>query len=69
MAIITLAHNLRLRVVAEGVETEEQLRFLHLLRCDEIQGFIFKKPLAADALEPLLVVHPSRTLAHAALSA
>lgn len=54
MAIITLAHNLRLRVVAEGVETEEQWRFLHLLRCDEIQGFVFSKPLPPDALERLL---------------
>lgn len=69
MAIITLAHNLRLRVVAEGVETEEQLRFLRLLRCDEIQGFIFKKPLPAHALERLLVRHPSHHLAHAALTA
>lgn len=55
MAIITLAHNLRLRVVAEGVETEEQWRFLHLLRCDEIQGFVFSKPLPPDDLERLLV--------------
>jgi diguanylate cyclase (GGDEF)-like protein len=54
MAIITLAHNLRLRVVAEGVETDEQWRFLHLLRCDEIQGFAFSKPLAPDDLERLL---------------
>jgi len=60
MAIITLAHNLRLRVVAEGVETQEQWRFLHLLRCDEIQGFVFSKPLLPDALERLLESHQSQ---------
>jgi diguanylate cyclase (GGDEF)-like protein len=43
MAIITLAHNLRLKVMAEGVETEDQLRFLHLLKCDEGQGYLFGK--------------------------
>ena len=54
MAIITLAHNLRLKVVAEGVENEEQLRFLHLLRCDEIQGFLFSKPLPACDFKQLV---------------
>ena len=53
MAIITLSHNLRLKVVAEGVETEDQLRFLQLLRCDEIQGYFFSKPLPADTLVSL----------------
>ncbi len=67
MAIITLAHNLRLRVVAEGVETEEQWRFLHLLRCDEIQGFVFSKPLPPDALERLLVSRQSPTVGNQAL--
>jgi diguanylate cyclase (GGDEF)-like protein len=54
MTVITLGHNLRLKVVAEGVETEEQLRFLHLLRCDEIQGYLFSRPVPADELAELL---------------
>lgn len=54
MAIITLAHNLRLKVIAEGVETEEQLRFMRLLRCDEIQGYFFSKPLPANEFSNLL---------------
>lgn len=53
MAIITLAHNLRLRVIAEGVETAEQLRFLQLLRCDEIQGYLFSRPRPAAELVEL----------------
>lgn len=54
MTIITLAHNLRLNVVAEGVETEEQLRLLQRLQCDEIQGYFFSKPLDREALTQLL---------------
>jgi EAL domain-containing protein (putative c-di-GMP-specific phosphodiesterase class I) len=60
MAIITLAHNLRLQVVAEGVETEEQLRFLRLLRCDEAQGYFLGKPLSAAELEELLELQPGK---------
>jgi diguanylate cyclase (GGDEF)-like protein len=61
MAIITLAHNLRLKVIAEGVETEEQLRFLHLLRCDEWQGYLFSRPVPVEAFEELLLQeqHPA----------
>ncbi|MCA1633143.1 MAG: EAL domain-containing protein [Acidobacteria bacterium] len=51
MAIIGLAHNLKMKVIAEGVETEEQLAFLRLLRCDEIQGFLCSQPLAAAAFK------------------
>lgn len=53
-AIIKLAHNLRLKVVAEGVETEEQLRFLRRLGCDEWQGYLCSEPLPAEAFEELL---------------
>jgi EAL domain-containing protein (putative c-di-GMP-specific phosphodiesterase class I)/FixJ family two-component response regulator len=55
MAIVTLAHNLRLRVIAEGVETEEQLNFLRLLRCDQGQGYLFDKPAPAELIKPLTV--------------
>ncbi|CAL1241764.1 EAL domain-containing protein [Candidatus Methylocalor cossyra] len=47
-SIISLAHTLNLKVAAEGVETSEQLKFLRLLRCDEIQGYLFSPPVPAD---------------------
>jgi EAL domain-containing protein (putative c-di-GMP-specific phosphodiesterase class I) len=49
--IINLAHALRLKVVAEGVETEEQSRFLRLLGCDEMQGFLFSAALPGELFE------------------
>ncbi|WP_343575737.1 EAL domain-containing protein [Pseudomonas sp.] len=53
-AIIAMAHSLELKVVAEGVEQAEQLRFLRAHHCDEIQGFLISPPLAAgDCLELL----------------
>jgi diguanylate cyclase (GGDEF)-like protein/PAS domain S-box-containing protein len=50
-SIINLAHTLGLKVVAEGVETEEQSRLLSLLNCDEIQGFLFSKALTRAEFE------------------
>ena len=53
-AVIELAHNLSMTTVAEGVETPEVLDILHSLGCDEVQGFLFARPQAAAALEPML---------------
>jgi diguanylate cyclase (GGDEF)-like protein/PAS domain S-box-containing protein len=52
--IISLAHSLRLKVVAEGVETESQAATLHLLRCDAMQGYLVSKPVPVEALTALL---------------
>lgn len=53
-AIISLAQALHLNVVAEGVESEEQARLLHLLRCDQMQGYLFSPPVDKDKVEMLL---------------
>ncbi|MEO8004311.1 MAG: EAL domain-containing protein [Betaproteobacteria bacterium] len=49
--IIGLAHSLKLKVVAEGVETDEQARLLRLLNCDEMQGFLFSRPIPREVFE------------------
>ncbi len=59
--LITLAHNLHLRVVAEGVETENQLGLLHQQGCDEIQGFIYSQALSPDDFRKAMQAHdPTR---------
>ena len=58
--IISLAHSLNIRVVAEGVETIEQAKLLHLLRCDEIQGFLFSPAVPAEQIEEFL--HEKKSL-------
>ena len=52
--IITLANNLGLKVIAEGVETQEQLTYLLLSQCDQIQGYYFSKPVGAEEFEEML---------------
>lgn len=54
-AIITMAHSLRLRVVAEGVETQPQLEQLRAMGCDIIQGYLISKPVPAAEMETLLL--------------
>ncbi len=53
-SVIALAHRMRLKVIAEGVETEAQLGYLRQNGCDEMQGFFFSKPLPPEAFAELL---------------
>src|SRR6185503_2296932 len=59
-AIISLGHALNLKVIAEGVETDAQLRFLAKHHCDEVQGFYFGEPVAPEAFAKLLAKSRSR---------
>jgi len=53
-ALIELAHELKLRVIAEGVEREEQVAFLKDAGCDYVQGFLYSKPMTAEKFDALL---------------
>jgi EAL domain-containing protein (putative c-di-GMP-specific phosphodiesterase class I) len=55
IAIIRMGHSLGLRVVAEGVETAEQLAFVRAQDCDEAQGFLFGRPMLAEEFGALLL--------------
>src|SRR6185503_5473716 len=60
-AIIDMGKNLNLRVIAEGVEDTSQLEFLRDHRCDEIQGYLFSKPLVAGKIEEMLSNQKARS--------
>ena len=61
-AIIAMGQSLQLNVIAEGVETEEQLALIRSLKCDELQGYLFSKPVASEDATALLVEGASMTL-------
>lgn len=59
-SMIVMAHNLGFDVVAEGVETPDQAAFLHAKRCDEVQGYLYSKPLPAEDFESFLIGYSPR---------
>lgn len=58
-AIIALGHNLKLDIIGEGVESEEMLRYLKQHGCDQVQGFLFSKPLPASEFAQWHRQHPT----------
>lgn len=60
--IVSLAHQLGIRAIAEGIENQEQWLELHRLQCDEGQGYLFAKPLAVDRVRQMLLEVPSQWL-------
>lgn len=59
--IISLARALDLKVIAEGVESEEQAKLLRLLKCDELQGYLFSKPLPPSQIQDFLMSGGAQT--------
>ena len=59
--IVTIAHNLGMQVVAEGVETNQQLSFLSGLRCEQLQGYLYSKPLPESDFQKYLLSHQITT--------
>jgi len=56
-AVIAMAHNMNIRVLAEGVESEGQFSFLRDTRCDEAQGYLFSKPLPAQQFRDFMIAN------------
>ena len=61
-AIIQMAHSLRLRTIAEGVETEDLASLLRVFHCDEIQGYWLARPMPAREMEDFLRSHQTRSV-------
>jgi EAL domain-containing protein (putative c-di-GMP-specific phosphodiesterase class I) len=61
-SIVSMARNLRLKTIAEGVETAEQLKTLHELGCDMVQGFYLCRPVPAEAAEAILAMNQRATV-------
>ncbi len=67
-AIIAMGSSLNLQVIAEGVETKGQLRFLREKHCSDVQGYLFSKPVPAEAITRYMEIHQQGIASHASLA-